>query len=67
MQRENPYQSPAYVEPQDVYILLVGHPKKTEFAEGNTIGCYAYKDGVVTVDGDTLEKWVYCEAPSVKK
>jgi type IV secretory pathway VirB9-like protein len=55
------------VDPQDFYILLVGHPKKSEFAEGNGISFYAYKDGVVTVGGDALEKWVYCEPPPGKK
>jgi len=55
------------VDSQDFYLLLVGHPKRSTFAEGEGIDFYAYKDGVVTVGGDTLEKWVYCEPPPGKK
>lgn len=40
-------------------IFLVDPPKLAGLAEGNEIVVTAYKDGVATVYGRTLEKWVY--------
>ncbi|HUJ70962.1 MAG TPA: hypothetical protein VLZ30_01875, partial [Verrucomicrobiae bacterium] len=48
----------------DVDIFLVGHPNNAPFARGSQIQVHALRDGVETVDGRTLEKWVYCEPPS---
>ena len=40
-------------------VLLVGHPKLGELAEGNEIRATAYNDGIAIASGRTLEKWVY--------
>ena len=42
-----------------VPIFLVEHPQIRQLAEGNGITVTAYKDGVVMIDGHSLEKWVY--------
>jgi hypothetical protein len=57
----NPFQT------EEIEIVLVGYPKRNELADGNQFTAWAYKDGVVKVGGDTLEKWVYCEPPPGKK
>ena len=40
-------------------VLLVGHPKLGELAEGDEIRARAYNDGIAVAGGRTLEKWVY--------
>ena len=55
-----------HIAPTDRYILLIGHPKQNELAEGNPIYCHGYKEGVITIEDQTLEKWFYCEAPPQK-
>jgi hypothetical protein len=44
-------------------ICLVDDPRVGELAEGNKFTTHAYKEGVITVEGRTLEKWVYYEPP----
>ena len=40
-------------------ICLVEDPKMGELAEGNKFTTHAYKEGVITVEGRTLEKWAH--------
>ncbi len=42
-------------------ICLVEDPKVGELAEGNKFTANAYKEGVITIAGRVLEKWVYYE------
>jgi hypothetical protein len=53
----NPFQTEA------IDVVFVGYPKRNELADGNQIAAWAYRDGVMNVNGRTLEKWVYCEPP----
>jgi hypothetical protein len=41
------------------YAFLVGHPRQTSLAVGDTISCRAYRDGLQETDGDPLPRWVY--------
>jgi hypothetical protein len=46
-------------------ICLVDDPHVGELAEGNRFTAQAYKEGVITINGRTLEEWVYYE-PTVR-
>jgi hypothetical protein len=47
---------------EDILIALFKHPKQMELAERATIRIKAYRDGVyTTVNGHSVEKWVYIE------
>lgn len=45
-------------------ICLIADPRMAELAEGNKFTTHAYKEGVITVEGRTLEKWVYNGPPA---
>jgi len=48
-------------------LRLRAYPKQKEVADGNGISFYALQEGVVTIEGQTLERWVYCQPPPQKK
>jgi len=56
-----------HIAPTDHYFLLVGHPDQSKLADGSSLNCYAYQEGVVTIEDQTLEKWIYCQPPPQKK
>jgi hypothetical protein len=45
--------------PNPVTICLVGDPHVAELAEGNKFTARAYKEGVIVIEGRSLEQWAY--------
>lgn len=50
---------PVFPNPEKFEIFLVGHPKQSTLADGNQLRVFAYREGVVNIDGQTLENWIY--------
>ena len=45
--------------PKSILICLIEHPKARELAEGDKFTATAYQEGVITIGGHALERWIY--------